>query len=508
MIYMSVKVSANSKTAIMQDQRITSGTIGGGLLMATTIVTAVIHYKLVIGHLPRELAGIWLLFWSLGSYLAFFDLGIGPTLSREISFLSVNKDRLPAIEDLAGVCLRIYLGVAAVLLAVAILAGWILFPTLNLQSISSSDTLLAWGFFAAGACMNLFGNLSFAVLIGEGQVATERLTRAIGMMLWLALSSYTLIAGYGLIGLGVAWLINATVVLGLAIVVLKLRLRELSLLRGRWHSEVARRLARPSIRWAMTQLGALLILQTANVIIAWNLGPESIPSYEAASRVVMALGTIALLRTNASVPFYSRAFAANDILGLRELLYRNVHQGLLTMAAGIGVIGAFAPELFSTWLGQGNFVGYSVLMAMAIMMTLEIHHVAHANLVMASGHIPFVRTAIVAGILNLVISLVLVRYMGLLGIALGTMTAQILTNNWYAPWVSLNRLGIRLGSYLISMIPRFIGLLTLFTILEFSIKIVLQDQGEQFILSVGIVAAVGLYFALVKFLPPPKPDTV
>lgn len=504
----AITMSADPDAAGTVGRRITAGTVGGGLLVVTTIVTAIIHYKLVIGLLPRELAGVWLLFWSFGSYLAFFDLGVGPTLSREIAFMAADKDRLPAIEDLAATCLRIYLGVAALLLAVAVLVGWILLPTLKLQTISSADVLLAWGFFAAGACVNLLGNLFYSVLTGEGQVATERLTRAFSMLLWLALSSYALIAGHGLTGVALAWLVNAFIGRALAMVVLKLRVRGFSLSRGRWRSDLARRLAHPSARWALTQLGALLILQTANVLIAWNLGPAAIPSYEAASRVIMAVGTIALLSTNATVPFYSRAFAVDDIAWLRGLLYRNVQQGLMTMAAAIAVLGAFAPELFSTWLGHGNFVGYAVLMAMAVMMTLEIHHVAHASLTMASGHIPFVRTAIIAGVLNLVFSLVLVRYLGLLGIALGTMAAQMLTNNWYAPYVSLRRLGIGIGSYLRVMVPRFLGLLALFGSIEATLAVVLHGQAAPLRLAMGIGAAAVLYLLLTRFLPAPQSPSV
>jgi O-antigen/teichoic acid export membrane protein len=502
---MSAKHGANINVAGASGRPITAGTVGGGLLMAVTIVTAVVHYKLVISLMPRELAGLWLLFWSLGSYLAFFDLGIGPTLSREIAFLAGNKGRFPAIEDLVATCLRIYLSIVALLLAAAVLAGWILLPTLKLQNISSMDALLAWGLFAAGACINLLSNLSFAVLTGEGQVATERLTRAIGMLLWLALSSYTLNAGYGLIGVALAWLVNAFAVRILAVAVLKLRVRGLTLSRGRWRSHFARRLARPSARWALTQLGALLILQTANVMIAWNLGPATIPPYEAASRVIMAAGAIALLSTNASVPFYSRAFVEDDIIGLRRLLYRNVHQCLMTMAAAIAVLGAFAPDLFNTWLGQGNFVGYAVLMVMAVMMTLEIHHVAHASLVMASGNIPFVGTAIVAGALNLLFSLILVRDLGLLGIALAIVAAQMLTNNWYAPFVSLRLLKIGIGSYLSVMLPRFLGFLALFGSIEAALAIALSGQAAPLRLAIGIGAAGVLYIALSRSLPAPQP---
>jgi hypothetical protein len=142
------------------------------------------------------------------------------------------------------------------------------------------------------------------------------------------------------------------------------------------------------------------------------------------------------------------------------------------------------------------------------MMTLETHHVAHASLTMASGHIPFVRIALVAGVLNLVFSLMLVRWFGLLGIALGTMTAQMLTNNWYAPHVSLRRLGIGASSYLRVMVPRFLGLLALFGAVEAALAVALRGQAAPMRLAAGIGAAALLYLVLTRFLPAPKAPPV
>lgn len=490
--------------AHLRRRRIASGTAAGGLLMAITIGTAIVHYKLVIGLLPRELAGLWLLFWSLGSYLAFFDLGIGPTLSREISFLAGKADRSSEVADLAKTCLRIYSVVSFLLLGFALLAGWLLLPTLNLQSIAPRDALIVWGLFTGGACVNLLNNLSFSILTGEGEVAIERLTRAFGMLCWLFLSTYTLTAGYGLIGVALAWLVNACVVRVLSITVVKYKFHDLRISQGRWRADLARRIASPSARWASIQLGALLILQTANLLIAWNLGPSAIPSYEAAARVIMAAGTIALLSTNASIPYYSRAFVTDDLASLRDLLYRNVQHGLLAMAATISVLCAFAPELFFTWLGQGNFVGYPVLIVMACMMTLETHHVAHASQYMASGRIPFVRIAVVAGILNLVISLILVRWLGLLGIALGTMIAQMLTNNWYVPHANLRRLRIETIDYLRFILPRLFGLIALFGMTAGAVSMLTLGYHPLMRLSAGTIASACLSFILYRRLEHPK----
>lgn len=449
--------------------KINAGTATGGVLVAVTILTAIVHYKQVLGYLPREVAGVWLLFWSFGSYLAFFDLGMSPTLSREIAFLSAapgHTSNPHASNDLIATCLRIYLTVAAIVLGAALLAGALFLPTLTLASLPIRDALVAWALFATGACVNLVGNISYAMLTGSGQVATERLTRAATMVIWLGLSASALVFGYGLIGLAAAWLAHACISRMMAAGAARALVPHLRLRGGAWQAATARRLARPSGQWALTQFGALMILQTDNLLIAWNLGPAAIPSYEAAAKVVMAMGTIALLRTNASTPYYSRAAVTGDKGALRDVLYRNVRQGLLVMAAATAFLGFFGPDLFKLWLGPGNFVGYPVLLALLAMMTLETHHVSHATLTMATGSIPFVRPALTAGVLNLVFSYALLQWLGLLGVALGTLLAQIATNNWFAPYVTLKIVSVRPWDYLRAIVPRYAATLLCFVAVQ------------------------------------------
>ena len=472
-------------------------------MVAVTICTAIIHYKQVLGYLPREVAGLWLLFWGFGSYLAFFDLGMGPTLSREISFLARETDntvRQKAVVDLVATCFRIYVVIAVAVFLSALLLGLVFLKTLKFAELTPRDATLAWSLFSAGACINLIGNISYAVLTGEGHVAVERLTRAISMLLWLGLSALALVTGYGLIGLASAWLMHACISRLVAVATAKYFVENLKLLDGRWSSGTARRLARPSAQWALTQLGALMILQTDNALIAWNLGTAAIPSYEAAAKVVTAMGTIALLRTNASTPYYSRAAVAGDTALLRKLLFENVRQGLLVMATAITFLAFFAPIIFTLWLGPGNFVGYPILFIFLAMMTLEIHHVSHATLTMATGSIPFVRSALIAGVLNLGFSYTLLQWLGLPGVALGTLLAQIATNNWYAPYVTLKTVDIRVSSYLLQIGPRFAVLLLAFGAIQGLTWLAVRNHDARLQLSAGIISAIFLYCFSAKYL--------
>lgn len=477
--------------------KINAGTAAGSVLVAVTILTAVVHYKQVLGFLPREVAGVWLLFWSFGSYLAFFDLGMSPTLSREIAFLSATLSHATnprAANDLLATCLRVYLAVAMIVLVVALVAGALFLPILTLASLPIRDALIAWALFATGACVNLVGNISYAMLTGSGQVAPERLTRAATMLIWLGLSSFAMVSGYGLVGLAAAWLAHACISRIVATSVARALVPHLRLRGGAWQATTARRLALPSGQWALTQLGALMILQTDNLLIAWNLGPAAIPSYEAAAKVVMAMGTIALLRTNASTPYYSRTAASGDRGDLRIVLYRNVQQGLLVMAASSAFMVFFGPDLFHLWLGPGNFVGYPVMLTLLAMMTLETHHVGHATLTMATGTIPFVRPALAAGALNLAISYLLLQWLGLLGVALGTLLAQIATNNWFAPYVTLKIVGVRPWDYMRAIVPRYLATLLAFAAVQGLAAWLSRDQGTAVRVFVGGTSAVLLFW--------------
>jgi len=83
------------------------------------------------------------------------------------------------------------------------------------------------------------------------------------------------------------------------------------------------------------------------------------------------------------------------------------------------------------------FAGFPVLWVLLFMVLLEVHHVIFATAVMAAGRIVFVRTALASGILNIVLAISLAGRLGLLGIALAIAVGQLLTNNWYAPYVAI-----------------------------------------------------------------------
>ena len=98
-------------------------------------------------------------------------------------------------------------------------------------------------------------------------------------------------------------------------------------------------------------------------------------------------------------------------------------------------VGRLAPS-------EGGFVGGPRrqtidLRADDAVVLLEVHHVIFATAVMAAGQIVFVWAALISGAVNIVLAISLVGRFGLLGIALAVAIAQLITNNWYVPFVAV-----------------------------------------------------------------------
>ncbi len=442
-------------------KKILHGVIGGTGQTIVAILVAFVQIRLILSFLPKDISGTWFLFLSIGAYITYFDLGISPTLSREISFITGRSEteateKTQHIANLIATCQRIFQGIAAAVFLLGFGLG-VLFLLKIAPAAEQRAIPLAWMIFSLGASLNLLGGAAFAALYGTGNVATERLIRATSQLMGLGFSALLLYFGFGIFGLSVAWVSQNLIARLWGWRALHRYHPELKAARGQATRATAKKIAVPSLKWAAMGLGAILILQTDNPIIAATIGVVFIPSYEAAAKIVSALMTFSLLVVTSSTPFLSKTYASGDMASFRSLLLRNVRFGMAAMLILATFFAVFGDRAIDVWLGPGNFVGFPVLWTLLIMLTLETHQVIHATATMAAGYLIFLWTAILSGVLKIGLSLLLASHFGLWGVALGTLIAQLLTNNWYAPYATLRIFNLSFASYLKkTVVPLFV----------------------------------------------------
>lgn len=486
--------------------KIIKGVSGGAFFALVTVLVSFLQLRLVLDFLPSHLAGIWLLFVSVGSYIAFFDLGLSPTIAREISFHlgTPNLDqcqRAQLISTLLATSSHIFRALSILVFIIAILIGGYIIHRFSAADFYSK-IVYAWAIFAGGAALNLWASSPFAALYGLGYLATERIIRSLSLLLGLLLTFLFLRSGLGLIGLACAWAAQGMVSRLIARHILFHKHPELRIVRSKPDYRLAKSILAPSLKWAAMSLGAILILQTDNVVIAAIFGPAAIPNYEAVAKISITTMSVALLIVTAISPHISKAHAENNAPLVIDLLSQSVRLSTAVAVFLIAFVAVFGDLIIELWLGKGKFIGFPILWTLLLMTLLEVHHVAMANATIATGHVAFARPALIAGILNLGISIALAAQLGLLGVALGTLIAQILTNNWYAPYVTLKHFELSFKQHFLGIILPLsfllICLLTANTILRsaYLSEVTLTHLAICLAISLALGTALGIIFAL------------
>lgn len=418
--------------------RMLHGTAAAVLYTVTAAAVGVLQLRLALQYMPAGMAGVWTLFVTCGTYIALFDLGLTPTVGRQVSLLvGAGQGGVAGLLRTTSVAAR-YL--AAGVWVVSAAAGWAM--------LGGGRVTTAWMVFSAGAAANLLGGPAYAGLFGLGRVAEEKVIRSIALAAGLVMTAMFLRAGWGITGAAVAWALQGLLGRGLAGARLRMVVGRETLRGAALDWARVRELAGPSLKLAGIQVASVAILQSANPVIARQIGTAAIPSYESVSRIALTMMTFALLVASNATPFVAMAYAAGDVAGVRRLLERNVRVGMAMMIVPCSFVAVFGDKLVGLWLGAGVFPGFAVLWVLLAVVLLEVHHVIYASAVMATGRVVFVPAAALASVLTLGLAFALAPRLGLFGVALGALIAQMLTNNWYAPYRAFKLFGMPAGDTL------------------------------------------------------------
>lgn len=421
------------------------------LLVCCTLAVSLINLKIYILALDVSTAGVWLMMIAVGVYISILDFGFGTTFGREISLrLGGTGDELSQrekITQLSRTVFRATVIISSVAFLILLPAGLVYFSG-HITAISTKQLFYTWVVFLCGAVFNLVGAVNLHSLYGFGLVASERLVRTGAQLLWLMLNFLVLKFSLGILGFAVAWLVQGLAARTIAGIILYRKIGWLRTTSAAPSYSAFKGLLSPSLNWALTSFGAVLILQTSPFIIAETIGSAAVPQYEGVVKIASALMTFGVLIANAVAPQLSRAYAAQKTESFNRMTFSIVRAGLTIVLAGGVFASVLGDSLIEIWLGKDMFPGFPVLWFIVAMATLEVHHVILATITMASGVVPFAKWAIGAGILNIALGAMLAPKFGLAGVAAGTFAAQLITNNWFVPFYTLRRFQVELATYL------------------------------------------------------------
>lgn len=461
-------------------------------------------------NMGQEELGLWFLLGQSGAFLGLMDLGVSPTLTRRIAFAkgrsgsdlgaTMSEATRQEIADLVATGKAIYRYLTAGVFLIAWVTGFAFIGQIPLQQLDHSTIWIAWTVMCLSHALGVWAAMWSCLLQGTGHVGWDGLIGIAVQVCTLVAQIVAVLLGGGLITLASIAAIGALVTRYAVLVLMRRREPGLFRRQGRWNRDMFDSMVRPALKAWATGLGAFLILKTDQYFIAYFKGADNIPSYQAAYQLVSNLMLLAMALAFASQVFISQLWQAGQLKQVHRIVQRNLRFALIVMACGIACLMIVGEQLMNLWLGPGHFIGYPILGVFCLMLFLEAQHSGIVSASRSTEDEAFVFWALGAGVLNLVLTWWLIKPYGLLGVALGTMFAQLLTNNWYAVHRGLWRLQIPLRHYLIRVLIPVI-LIFIFALLAASGgKLFLGNDAHQAwilaigMLTTGMVCATALWF--------------
>ncbi len=429
------------------------------------LVTILINIGLIpvlYRYMGKEELGLLFLLGNSQAFLSLLDMGITPTLMRHIALakgksgsdpnIEMSADSKQHIGDLIVTGRTILQLLAVITFFIAWLSGYALIGKLDLKEVSFQTVFWSWTLMCVGYSINVWVSYLDSLLAGVGYVGWDGILNMILAFLTTVITIVAVLMDGGILVLSAISVGSALFQRFLLLGFIRWRNPELLQINGRWNSDYARAMIRPSLYAWLTSLGAFLVLRTDDYFIALLRNVSDLPAYRGAYQLVSNIYMIVNPLAYSSSTFISQMWQAGDLSGIQKIVIRNARLTLSIMASGVAFILVAGREFLNLWLGEGNLVAYPILVVFCVMLTLEAQHNVLATSSRATEDEKYAPWAISAGILNVVFTLILIKPFGLLGVALGTMLAQILTNNWYAVYRPLVRLKISFKLYFVRVI--------------------------------------------------------
>jgi O-antigen/teichoic acid export membrane protein len=358
-------------------------------------------------------------------YLGLLDLGVNPTVVKRVAEYRARGDE-KGLGTLLSNAAVYYVAIGAIVSGVLLLLARYGTGLFNLPP-TSVDT--ARNLFTAAAVVALFSwplGLGTAVLSGLQRYDLSAVVGSFVVLGNLAVTAYVVVTHDGpvalLAGLGLVTIVGGSVSSFLA-------WRSLSGVRMSWRSVSPRAMhGILSFGWMLfvMQLSVLVVEQeTDRLVLATFVGVAAVSLYEGAAKLSGLVSQMAALPVSALVPAASQMDAQERSEALRALFLRGTKY-TIAFAAPITVgLMTLARPLLRTWLGPA-FVSQTLAAQV-----LLVQWVFYLNLAVAfpvfigTGRLQFLlRYMLAQAALNLALTLLLVRPLGVLGVVIGTVVGE------------------------------------------------------------------------------------
>ena len=390
----------------------------------------------LVSHLGKEQYGIWSLVFSIVAYMGLADAGMRQSIVRHVSKYYAKKDWLQINQVLSSSVIIYSIVFAVILVAISIISLFLLdkFTVPDSLFRVTQITLIIIGvnqglsfFLIPFSSMGPFHRFDIS-----SYVSIPTLLLQTGSMVYLLLN------GYGLVSMALVVfavnLIDKTVM----IIIRRKLFPEVKFSRKSIHKENTKELLNYGFYSFLIIVATIAIFYTDNIIIGIFISMSGVAVYTIPATIIMQLRHAINAISIVLVPAISHFDAEQNMTKIREIYFKSTrYLYFLTTYLAVCLL-VFGGPFILLWVKDAFAESVNVLNILTVSACIFFPQmIAHSILFGISKHkITFYIMSFEA-VANVILSLLLVKDYGILGVAVGTAIPQIIIYSIIYPVVFL-----------------------------------------------------------------------
>lgn len=414
--------------------------------MAVGLIIAFFMSPFLVHSLGKSEYGVWALIFSIVYYTNLIDIGMKQSLARYIPRYYAVKDYVK-LNEVINSSTFLYLIAGSLVILIVLAIAFFFLGAFQVEPHLMSAmriTLIIVGldqaivfFFMASTAIGPFHRYDVNNIIG---IPTSIIS-ALAIV-------YFFMKGYGLVSLGII-----TIVTTIVRTIIRRIYQQALVPQIEFHPKYVRKdRCRELLGYGLISffivISWMVVFNTDNIIIGIFLSTTAVTYYSIAGNLVNHLRGLVNAIGIPLVPAISHYDATGEMSQISNL-YAKVTKYLFYFAASVcSLLIIFGDNFIYLWMGPEFTKTVHVLYILIIPSAIYLPQIAANSVMLGIGkHRPLFYILISEAFLNLVLSLALVKPLGIYGVALGTAITQLLIYTYLFPYVFHRVIGGNLKSF-------------------------------------------------------------
>lgn len=441
-------------------------------LFLTTAIN-IILLPFILKNLSSAEMGLWYVFTSFGSLAVLIDFGFSTTISRNVTFVwcgakeiskegfTKNPENLEPNYYLLFKLIRtsktIYLILASVVFIGLSTIGTLFINESAKDQIAQSDYMIAWIIYFLSVVINIYYAYWVPLLKGIGAIKESNQVVVISKLIQLLLTIIGLYMGYGLIAVSAAYFVGNLVMRLVAIFLFskyenvnynlvkfkqtKIPIKEKKdLFLAVWPN---------AYKQGLISLSNFIQKRASTLISSAYFGLEMASAVGLTQQIFDIIMSVGNALFNTYIPSMSYERVNGNLKKLKSYYLKATGlSGYIILVGGIAAV-FISPYLLDLINSETNLLPVYISIILLFENLLINNHTLSGAYIATGNKIPMYKSYVMTSVLTITLQLIFVNYttLGVVGVILSGLIANVLFNNWYWPMVSSKELNLTIKEY-------------------------------------------------------------